>query len=63
MTMRTLIVDDEEWSRRRVAALRRPFTEVEVIRECASGAEAVEAISPWAGGDQALTLKDGTALP
>jgi len=48
MTVRTLIVDDEEWSRRRVAALLRPFPEVEVVRECASGAEAVDAINELA---------------
>ena len=48
MTVRTLIVDDEEWSRRRVAALLRLFPEVEVVRECASGAEAVDAINELA---------------
>jgi len=48
MTIRTLIVDDEEWARRRVTALLRPFPDVEVVRECSGGAEAVEAINELA---------------
>jgi two-component system LytT family response regulator len=44
MPIRALIVDDEEWARRRVLALLRPLDDVEVIGECAGGAEAVEAI-------------------
>jgi two-component system LytT family response regulator len=45
MTMRALIVDDEEWARRRVATLLRRFTDVEIVRECKDGADAVDAIN------------------
>jgi two-component system, LytTR family, response regulator len=42
--MQVLVVDDEEWARRNVTVLLRRDPEVESIAECASGAEAIEAI-------------------
>jgi two-component system, LytTR family, response regulator len=44
VSIRVLIVDDEEWARRRTVALLRPLPDVEVVGECGSGAEAVGAI-------------------
>ena len=46
--MRILIVDDEPWARRRIAALLEAVDDVEVVGECASGAEAVAAIQEQA---------------
>jgi two-component system, LytTR family, response regulator len=48
MRLRTLIVDDEPWARRRIAALLEGVSDVEVVGECASGAEAVAAIEEQA---------------
>ena len=42
--MQVLVVDDEEWARRNVTVLLRRDPEVQSIAECASGAEAIEAI-------------------
>jgi two-component system, LytTR family, response regulator len=44
MTIRTLVVDDEEWARRRLIAFLRPLADVSVVGECARGVDAVEAI-------------------
>jgi two-component system LytT family response regulator len=43
-TLRTLIVDDEPLSRRRVRSFLLPEPELEVIGECSAGFEAVSAI-------------------
>jgi two-component system LytT family response regulator len=42
--MRTLIVDDEPLARRRLARLLREADDVEIVAECQSGPEAIEAI-------------------
>lgn len=42
--LRVLIVDDERWARRRIAALLKGAGDVEVVAECGDGAKAVEAI-------------------
>jgi two-component system LytT family response regulator len=44
MTMRAIIVDDEELARRGIRALLARTTDVEVIAECGSAREAIEAI-------------------
>lgn len=44
MRIRTLIVDDEELARERLRGLLAGETDVEILGECADGAEAVEAI-------------------
>lgn len=44
MKIRTLIVDDEELARERLRGLLAGETDVEILGECADGAEAVEAI-------------------
>jgi two-component system LytT family response regulator len=43
--IRTLIVDDEPIARARVLALLHAEADIEVVRECSSGAEAVSAIT------------------
>jgi two-component system LytT family response regulator len=45
MTMRAIIVDDEELARRGIRALLMRAGDVEIISECASGEEAIRAIS------------------
>lgn len=42
--IRTLIVDDEPLARTHLRSLLAPDSEIEIVGECASGAEAVEAI-------------------
>jgi two-component system, LytTR family, response regulator len=44
MTIRTIIVDDEELARRGIKSLLNRFTDVEVIAECCNGREAIDAI-------------------
>ncbi len=44
MAIRVLIVDDESWARRRLAAFLQSVGDVQVVGECGNGAEAVEAI-------------------
>ena len=44
MTMRAIIVDDEELARRGIRALLARATDVEVIAECGNAREAIEAI-------------------
>ena len=44
MTLTVLVVDDESWARRRLTALLRDEQDVELLGECAGGAEAVQAI-------------------
>jgi two-component system LytT family response regulator len=44
MTMRAVIVDDEELARRGIRALLKRAEDVEIVSECASGEEAVRAI-------------------
>jgi len=46
--LRILIVDDEPWARRRVAALLKASSDAEVVGECGDGAEAVTAIQEQA---------------
>jgi two-component system LytT family response regulator len=48
MTIRTVIVDDEPWARTRIATLLSAEQDFEVIRSCASGDEAIEAIATLA---------------
>jgi two-component system, LytTR family, response regulator len=43
--LRVLIVDDERWARRRLAALLRDEADVEIVGQCADGPSAVEAIA------------------
>jgi two-component system LytT family response regulator len=45
MKIRTLIVDDEPWARKRIATLLRTEADVKVIGECTSAAEAIAAIN------------------
>jgi two-component system, LytTR family, response regulator len=45
MTMRAIIVDDEELARRGVRALLKRAGDVEIVSECGSGDEAIRAIS------------------
>jgi two-component system, LytTR family, response regulator len=45
MTMRAIIVDDEELARRGIRALLKRAKDVEIVSECASGEEAIKAIS------------------
>jgi two-component system LytT family response regulator len=44
MKIRAIIVDDEPLARERVRSLLRDEADVEVVRECANGAEAIEQI-------------------
>jgi two-component system, LytTR family, response regulator len=44
MAIRVLIVDDESWARRRIAAFLQSVGDVQVVGECGNGAEAVESI-------------------
>ena len=45
MTMRAIIVDDEELARRGIRALLKRAGDVEIVSECASGDEAIKAIN------------------
>jgi len=45
MTMRAIIVDDEELARRGIRALLTRAGDVEIVSECGSGEEAIKAIS------------------
>jgi two-component system, LytTR family, response regulator len=45
MTMRAVIVDDEELARRGIRALLKRAEDVEIVSECASGEEAIRVIS------------------
>ena len=45
MTMRAIIVDDEELARRGIRALLQRAGDVEIVSECGSGEEAIKAIS------------------
>src|ERR1700689_4986927 len=45
MTMRAIIVDDEELARRGIRALLKRAGDVEIVSECGSGDEAIRAIS------------------
>jgi two-component system, LytTR family, response regulator len=45
MTMRAIIVDDEELARRGIRALLKRAGDVEIVSECASADEAIRAIS------------------
>jgi two-component system, LytTR family, response regulator len=45
MTMRAIIVDDEELARRGIRALLKRAGDVEIVSECSSGEEAIKAIS------------------
>ncbi len=42
MKMRVLIVDDEPWARRRIAALLRDEPDLEIVGQAGNGREAVE---------------------
>jgi two-component system, LytTR family, response regulator len=44
MTLRTIIVDDEELARRGLRTLLEQDGDVEIVRECSNGREAIEAI-------------------
>jgi two-component system LytT family response regulator len=43
-TIRTMIVDDEVLARENVEALLRPDPEIQIVAQCSTGAQAVEAI-------------------
>ena len=45
MTIRTLIVDDEDLARRGLRTLLRRADDVEILGECRNGREAIEAIT------------------
>jgi two-component system LytT family response regulator len=45
MSMRAIIVDDEELARRGIRALLKRAGDVEIVSECGSGEEAIKAIS------------------
>jgi two-component system LytT family response regulator len=44
MSMRVLIADDEDLARHSLRRALAAFSDIEVIRECANGLQAVEAI-------------------
>jgi two-component system LytT family response regulator len=44
MKIRTLIVDDEPWARKRIAALIRREGDIELLGQCCGGAEAISKI-------------------
>jgi len=44
LPMRVLIVDDEQLARQRIRELLKEFSDCEVVGECATGSEAIEAI-------------------
>jgi two-component system LytT family response regulator len=44
MHIRTIIVDDEPWARAKISSLLNSESDFEVVRSCAGGGEAVEAI-------------------
>jgi DNA-binding NarL/FixJ family response regulator len=46
--IRVLVADDEPLARRRIVRLARAERDVEVVAECASGAEALAACAPAA---------------
>ncbi|HEX9156257.1 MAG TPA: LytTR family DNA-binding domain-containing protein, partial [Nitrospira sp.] len=48
MKMRVLIVDDEPWARKRIATLLKPETDIEIVKECAGGEAAIQAITECA---------------
>jgi two-component system LytT family response regulator len=45
MTMRAIIVDDEELARRGIRALLKRAGDIEIVSECGTGEEAIKAIS------------------
>ena len=45
MNMRVLIIDDEPWSRKRIATLLKSEPDIEIVSECAGGEEAIRAIT------------------
>jgi two-component system LytT family response regulator len=45
MNMRVLIIDDEPWSRKRIATLLKSESDIEIVSECAGGEEAIRAIT------------------
>ena len=45
MTMRAIIVDDEDLARRGIRALLKRAGDVEIVSECGSGEEAIRAIN------------------
>ena len=76
MKIRTLIVDDEPLARDRIQSLLREEADIEILRECANGNEAVAAIKelspdlvfldvqmPGRGGFEVLREIDPAALP
>lgn len=48
MKIRAVIVDDEPWARKRIETLLGTEADVEILRTCANGDEAIEAISTLA---------------
>ena len=48
MTMRAVIVDDEELARRGIRVRLQRFSEVDIVAECSNGAKAIEAIRRYA---------------
>jgi two-component system LytT family response regulator len=48
MKMRVLVVDDEPWARRRIVALLEHEHDVQIVGECADGAEAIAKIGELA---------------
>src|SRR5204863_5328197 len=76
MKIRTLIVDDERLARQKVRTLLDDDAEIEIVGECANGAEAVAAVRkqkpdlllldiemPGANGFQVLQKLRGERLP
>jgi two-component system LytT family response regulator len=45
MTIRAIIVDDEELARRGIRALLTRAGDIEIVSECANGEEAIRAIN------------------
>lgn len=45
MKIRSLIVDDEPWARKRIAALLRTEPDIEIVGECEDGEEAISKIA------------------
>ena len=48
MKIRTVIVDDEPWARKRIETLLGNEADFEILRTCSNGDEAIEAISTLA---------------
>ena len=56
MTVRVVIVDDEDLARRGIRSRLRRFEDAEVIAECRNGADAIETIRRISDGESVTSL-------